>query len=200
MKRRVNLFAPSLLPERARLTLPRLALTCVAVVGLAVALGVTLHLQARGLDQQLLAAREAQTAQSAELAQLAAKARAHQPRPELVAKVEQARKQLESFQRLVTVLDQDELLTHPGFSKLMADLSTSADNQVWLERFQLARDQVLLSGQARRAAAVPAWLDKLGQQPSLQGRAVSQLSITGEAGKPVHFVAAHGLAQQEEAQ
>lgn len=200
MKRRVNLYAPSLLPERARLTLPRLIVACVAVLVLAIAVGVMLNLQSRGLEQQLAAARDSQTQQSAELARLAAQVRAHQPRPELVAKVEQARKQLESFQRLTSVLDQDELLTHPGFSNLMADLASSADNQVWLERFQLARDQVLLSGQARRAAAVPAWLDKLGQQPSLQGRAVSQLSIKGEAGKPVHFVAGHGLASREESQ
>ncbi|MBY6187275.1 PilN domain-containing protein [Marinobacter hydrocarbonoclasticus] len=197
MKRRVNLYSPSLLPKRDRLTLPRLLLACAAVVVLSVLTAMLLRYQASTLDQQLAEAQAEQNRVSAELSQVTALLRAHQPRPDLVAQVEQARQRLEGFRRLADVLDRDELLTEPGFSSLMADLATSADNQVWLERFQLARDQVLLSGQARRAAAVPAWLDKLGQQPSLQGRAVSQLSIQGEAGKPVRFTAGHGLVQEE---
>jgi len=195
MKRRVNLYAASLLPERARLTLSRLLIASVSLLVLLVLTGAVLQYHASELNGQLSAARAELNAHNADLSRVTAQLQARQPRAGLVAEVEMARKRLDSFSRLAQVLDRDALLTQPGFSNLMADLATSADNQVWLQRFQLAQNQVLLSGQARRAAAVPAWLDKLGQQPSLQGRAVSQLSIQGEAGKPVHFTAGHGLAE-----
>ncbi|MBY5993140.1 PilN domain-containing protein [Ferrimonas balearica] len=197
MKRSVNLYSPALLPDKARLTLPRLLKAVAAVLVLALALAGQLHRSGDALSAQWDQARAEEQALSAELAQLAQQVRAHQPRPELVAAVEQAEARLAAYQRLAQVLDRDALLTQPGFSNLMTDLANSSDNQVWLERFQLAQSSVLLRGQAQRAAAVPAWLDRLGQQPSLQGRSLSQLSIQGEAGKPVHFVAGHGLADEE---
>ncbi len=197
MKRRVNLYSPALLPARMRLTLPRLLLATAALVLLTLLWGVQLDREAARLAQQRLAAQAEEQRLGAELAALSAQVRAHQPRPELTAAVAQAEARLQGLGRLAEVLDRDALLTQPGFSNLMQDLAQSSDNQVWLEQFELAEQRIRLSGQARRAAAVPAWLERLGQQPSLQGRALSEMSIEGEAGQPVRFLVGHGLAQGE---
>ncbi|SHI05477.1 PilN domain-containing protein [Ferrimonas marina] len=199
MKTRINLFSPEMRPAQPRLTLARGLFGCAAALALLVGLGQWQSLNNQRLQQQLDLAYEQQSELGDELARLSTELASHRPDEQLLTAVAQAKARIDGLARLSQLLDQDELLIQPGFSNLMRDLSNSADRQVWLQQFDVAQAQLRLAGQAQRAAAVPAWIDRLGQQPSLAGRALSRLAIDGDGDGPVRFEASHGLSDNKEA-
>ncbi|GAA4901945.1 PilN domain-containing protein [Ferrimonas pelagia] len=198
MKTRINLFSPQMLPRKPRLTAP-VALAVTLMIAALVS-GLVYHASQRSaeLAGQVDQLRDEQQTLQQQLAVRSRELSGHAADPRLLDAVAQAQAKLQGLQQLAQLLDQDQLLIEPGFSNLMQDLSTSADRQVWLQQFNVARDQLRLIGQAQNATAVPAWIDRLGELPSLQGRALSQLVIDGDGSGPVRFEASHGLPAQKE--
>ncbi|WP_298440988.1 PilN domain-containing protein [uncultured Ferrimonas sp.] len=192
MKTRINLYSDTMLPPKPRLTLPLLVGGSVAIVLLLLLVTLLQQWQLGKLTSERDQALQQQQQLTDQVSNLSVELAKLKPSPQLQAQVAQAQATLTGLEQIGELLAQDKFLIEPGFSNLMRDLSVAADQQVWLQQFDVASGQLRLSGAAKTAAAVPAWIDKLGSQESLQGRALSQLRIDGEAGGPVTFEASHG--------
>lgn len=200
MKTRINLYSPTMLPPKPRLTLASLSLVALLLI---VVMGSAIGVQ-KWRVSQIEAEREIARVEQQRLAdqvlQLSTKLAQQRPSPQLIAAVDQANAKLSGLEQIKDLLAQDKFLIEPGFSNLMNDLSVAADRQVWLQQFDVASGQLRLAGMAQRAAAVPAWIDKLGAQKSLQGRALSKLMIDGEGTGPIRFEASHAFAAEAKAE
>ncbi|QIZ77925.1 PilN domain-containing protein [Ferrimonas lipolytica] len=191
MKTRINLYSATMLPVKPRLTLPLVLGASLLLLVLMLLLGVYHNWQLQQLQQQQQQLTLQKQALTADVAQYSAELAKLTPSLQLQADVAQAQSKLQGLQQIQSLLEHDKFLIEPGFSNLMQDLSKAADKQVWLQEFAVSSGHMRLAGLAQRAAAVPAWIDKLGSQESLRGRALSNLTINGEEGGPVKFEASH---------
>ncbi len=195
MKTRINLLQPSLLPVKQRLTLERVGMAVVAVLLVLVAFIVLLQQQVAGQKEQLTISATQHDLLETEVAELTRKIHLMQPSKPLQMTVQQLKDKHQGLQQVEKLLNNDKFLIEPGFYNLMRDLSAAADQQVWLQNFTVSRGELRVGGLAQRPADVPNWIDKLGLQLSMQGRALSQLELTTEEDGSVRFEASHTRSQ-----
>ncbi len=195
MKTRINLLQPSLLPVKQRLTLERVGMAVAAVLLVLVAFIVLLQQQVAGQKEQLTISATQHDLLETEVAELTRKIHLMQPSKPLQMTVQQLKDKHQGLQQVEKLLNNDKFLIEPGFYNLMRDLSAAADQQVWLQNFTVSRGELRVGGLAQRPADVPNWIDKLGLQLSMQGRALSQLELTTEEDGSVRFEASHTRSQ-----
>ncbi|SDI39383.1 Tfp pilus assembly protein PilN [Ferrimonas sediminum] len=198
MKHRVNLFSPDLLPQQIRLNFNRTASALASVLVLMVAVYGWLSYLNQQAGAELASLQQQQASQQQQIKQLTEQMTARQPDPHLLQQVEILQRQLDAMESLGLELDRRSVMANPGFSNLMKELAQSSDQQVWLQRFGVSDNGIVLQGLAQSPAAVPQWLARLGLKESLRGRSLSQFTLQGGTDGPVTFVVGHGLEGEEE--
>ncbi|USD37285.1 PilN domain-containing protein [Ferrimonas sp. SCSIO 43195] len=197
MKHRVNLFSSDLLPKQIRLNFNRTVAAMAAVLVLMVAAYGWLSYLHQQSEAELVSLQQQQTDQQQQIKQLTEQMTARQPDQHLLQQVEILQRQLDAMESLGLELDRRSVMANPGFSNLMKELAQSSDQQVWLQRFGVSDNGIVLQGLAQSPAAVPQWLAKLGLKHSLRGRSLSQFTLNGGTDGPVTFVVGHGLEEEE---
>ena len=187
IKYRVNLYTPSLLPPKQRLTFARLGAYAAGFLVLFAALGGYSYWQVSELQQaQQLAAQQKLQFDNQKQA-LEAQIAARKPDADLVARVDLAAQQLELKQLLMGELSLRASLTSRGFAPVLKDLAVVSDASVWLSHIVINEQDFMFEGFADHPQSIPQWIGKLKTTQTLKGQAFSSMSMDRGEDKPLAF-------------
>jgi hypothetical protein len=183
MSRNINLYDPSLRLRRDVLGFD-LAVALIGTAALCLALGI-------GLSRwQLSATADVAARGAAELLpqQAAFKAMTERAssKPDQALQSEIARAQHTLLQRRSALqsLDVGGLGREAGFSTHLEALARQSIDGLWLTGMVLRQDDVLLRGRALNPALIPAYVQRLEREPSLQGRGFKALEVNRPLDEP----------------
>lgn len=101
----------------------------------------------------------------------------HQPDPELVAKHDSLRQELQLHRRFAAELEAFEVASFDSFAQAMEGLSERHVKGVWLTSFELGEGGMNIRGMALQPRLVAKFIDALAEQPAFSGMGVEQLEI-----------------------
>lgn len=201
MKQSINLYTEAFRPSREKLTLARaLSVVALVLVVVAGASGV-LRYQLAGAQARLadLETRESQKQQTVETLQSQVEARQKDPAlEEQVARLEQ---RVQDRRRLVERADSVAQASSEGFVPYLEGLARQTLDGLWLTRIRvdLMRDRLGLAGRTRDGQNVPAYLQRLQEEPVFEGRRFARFNIERpEGGEPLSFEVASTRDTPEE--
>lgn len=178
MTRNVNLYDPSL-RERHDLLGIRIALATVASMLFAVLLGAGAASWSAARLEPIAAAVSRQLQQEQAAAQaLAARAASSKPDTALQAAIAKAQQALLQRRGALQSLAASAVDRGDGFSERLEALARQSLDGLWLTGMTLHDDDVFLKGRTLRPALIPDYVQRLDQEPSLQGRAFKALDVT----------------------
>ena len=178
MSQYINLLGPAFRKQRQGLTLAR-ALTAVALTVL-VMLALQAHDQQQlgGLREELASAQRLVKAQSVHTDRLKSESAAGKGSTGLDVEVQRLEGDLKAARDSMTVLEGGALGNRNGFALYLQAFSRQAIDGLWLTGFSVAGSgDVALNGRVIRPELVPAYIQKLNNEPALQGRAFSALEL-----------------------
>ena len=178
MSQYINLLGPAFRKQRQGLTLAR-ALTAVALTVL-VMLALQAHDQQQlgGLREELASAQRLVKAQSVHTDRLKSESAAGKGSTGLDVEVQRLEGDLKAARDSMTVLEGGALGNRNGFARYLQAFSRQAIDGLWLTGFSVAGSgDVALNGRVIRPELVPAYIQKLNNEPALQGRAFSALEL-----------------------
>jgi hypothetical protein len=195
MSQQINLYNPLFLKQEkhfsVRTMLQGLALVVVGLLVLTVFAVVETQSVER-LGRQYAEQVAAQREQFVAISRRAPQARSQT----LEAEVARLEGDLRARRELIEALGSGELGNVAGFSDFMAAFGRQAMPGLWLTGFTVADagNQLQLRGRAVRPELVPAYLQKLSDEPVMRGRRVSEMKLAAKPGqqKYVEFSIAAG--------
>ncbi len=110
----------------------------------------------------------------------------------LVEKVEEKQKLIGLKQRVLNELAGQEDLKSIGFSKLMLDLASHSQDQLWLTSIYLNGTSVVIEGAATDSFIVPKWLGLLGKTDYFKGQEFSDTRLYRDSEQQLNFVISTG--------
>jgi Tfp pilus assembly protein PilN len=110
----------------------------------------------------------------------------------LVGKVEEKQKLIGLKQRVLNELAGQEDLKAVGFSKLMLDLASHSQGELWLTRINLNGNSVVIEGAATDSSTVPKWLGLLGKTDYFRGQEFSDTRLYRDSEQQLNFVISTG--------
>lgn len=174
----INLYTPSLLPQRPLLPAAWLP----AVVGLALGCCLLLALWTQGQLAQAQARVQQVRGQLAPLQAQVAQARAlvaaRKADPVLEAEVKRLEQVVSHQARAIQVLQERERGASMPFSTPMEALARQGRPGLWLTRVAWSPQVIELDGRAQDVNAVPLWLAGLRDEPVLGGRSFQVLDLS----------------------
>ncbi|MFT5235371.1 MAG: Tfp pilus assembly protein PilN [Shewanella sp.] len=187
IKTRINLYSESLFPPELRLSFNKMViglmiLLVLSFVGSTVSYVLVLELESEHVEltskKNIL--EQDKTKLEAQIAQ-------HAPDVNLVSKVDLFTQQIELKRMLLGELTQREALTSQGYSPLMEDLARVANSSIWLNRFQVEKDNFIFEGFTASAHSVPLWVDRLKMTETLKGQAFASMTMNRGENQPLSF-------------
>lgn len=191
-RQQINLFNPAFQPQKQTLAATTMALALgVLVVGLAV-LGVAGRMQTAQLQQQANAGAVQLERIQARLATVNTEFAPRKPDPTVGAQVAEAESQLAAMRHISGAITRGELGDTSGFGGYFKALARQSMGGLWLTGVSVAAGgaQIGIEGRALDPAMVPGYLNRLTQEPLMQGKAFASLQI-GQAA-PLQVQAADG--------
>ena len=110
----------------------------------------------------------------------------------LIEEVEEKQHLIRLKQRVLNQLVGQEGLKSIGFSKLMVDLSSHSQSELWLTRINLNGTSVIMEGAATDSSVVPKWLSLLGQTDYFRGQEFSNTRLYRDSEQQLNFVISTG--------
>ena len=187
IKYRVNLYTPSLLPPKQKLTFARLGTYALSVVLLLVVCMSYSYWQVTSLRQELQLVTQKKQQLDTQKQTLEAELAARKADPALVERVDLVTQQLELKQLLMQELSLRASLTSRGFAPVLNDLAVVADGSVWLSHIVINEQDFMFEGFAEHPQSIPLWVDKLKTTHTLKGQAFSSMSMDRGEDKPLAF-------------
>ncbi|SUI92637.1 fimbrial assembly protein [Shewanella morhuae] len=187
IKYRVNLYTPSLLPPKQKLTFARLGTYALSVVLLLVVCMSYSYWQVSSLRQELQLVTQKKQQLDTQKQTLEAELAARKADPALVERVDLVTQQLELKQLLMQELSLRASLTSRGFAPVLNDLAVVADGSVWLSHIVINEQDFMFEGFAEHPQSIPLWVDKLKTTHTLKGQAFSSMSMDRGEDKPLAF-------------
>ena len=187
IKYRVNLYTPSLLPPKQRLTFTRLGAYALSVLLLLAVCVSYSYWQVSSLWQELQFATQQKQQFDTQKQTLEAELTARKADPALVERVNLVTQQLELKQLLMGELSLRASLTSRGFAPVLNDLAVVADGSVWLSHIVINEQDFMFEGFADHPQSIPLWVDKLKTTRTLKGHAFSSMSMDRGEDKPLAF-------------
>jgi Tfp pilus assembly protein PilN len=187
-KLRVNLFHVSLLPPKLRLSLVKLVQLTLGLLVLLLIVNLISYLSVSDLAQQKSALVLQKTNYDQQKSQLEQQIATRSASPMLVAEVNLLTQQLEVKERLLGELGHVEVLTSRGYSSLLTDLASVADNSIWLNRIHVIEDRFEFEGYTSAPLNVSLWVERLKQVKTLKGQTFSTLTMKRGDNEPLSFV------------
>jgi hypothetical protein len=181
MSQQINLFDPAYGPQRKPFSARAMAWSLLLVV-LVVALFHGYVLQQTRSVERLLADADARLADQRErVRSLGVEIGAGASRP-LADEVARLEARLSSRRQVLREVTSGLSGNVEGYSGLMAGLARSARTGLWLTGFTVNEQNAIeIRGRVLDAAAVPAYIQSLNREQSLQGRAVSDMKLAAKA-------------------
>jgi len=147
----------------------------VVLMGLyAIFVGYRLHVvqrEAQTVAQQYQEATTRRDELQAALAQ-------HKPDAQLAAEIAALEARLTARQQIAEILKNGTLGTTGGFSEYMRAFSRQTVNGLWLTGFDIGGDTLVLDGRTLTPDLLPAYLERLNQEPVLEGKQFAALRIS----------------------
>lgn len=189
MTQQINLYEARLRPRRELATARHLGVAAVLALVVVSALAVNARLGAdrRGAE---LAALQADIRTEQERVTVLGKAVAERRvSPALSGELAKNRAQLEIRQEVLDVLAAGRIGNSEGFSGVMTGFARQAQADVWLTGFTVSNggEEIEIRGRMLDAAKLPAYVQRLSDEPVFQGRrfaALDMRSVEPEAPKP----------------
>ena len=188
MKTRLNLYSDILLPAKLKLSFERLGLGAIALLVVALLLGVLGYSFLQSQASSLADAKRIQSEFTQQKQTLEAKIAAHLPAPELVAQVERETQQLELKRLLLNELSHRQGITSRGFAPLLTDLASVANSDTWLSRIVVEENSFVFEGYAQRPEHVPTWINRLKSTTTLKGQAFAAMTMSRGDNEPLAFM------------
>ncbi len=187
-KLRVNLFSESLLPPKLKLSFARMCIGALALFILMLTANIISYVCVSDLTEQKKALVAEKQKISKEKDKLEQQVINHKPSETLVAEVDLLSQQILLKQRLLSELGNLQQVTSLGYSSLLTDLATVANNNIWLQRIYVTEGQFEFEGFSSDPSSVPLWVDRLKHVETLKGQKFSTLTMSRGEDKPLSFV------------
>lgn len=197
VRQQVNLFNPALLPQKKVLTAARMGVALLVLVAGIAALGA-------GLQSRTAAMRLEADAGAAQLARkqarLATVNTEFAPRARsagLDTEIAEAEARLAALRQVSSVLERGELGESTGFAGYFKAFARQSAPGLWLTGVTVDGKDIGITGRTTDPAMVPGYINRLTQEPLLQGKTFASLRIgqaeaietRGPDGKPVRAAA-----------
>lgn len=187
----VNLYTEAFRPQKIVLPLSQIVL--IAALLIAVLVGLSFWLSARADYLAMQADEKVAKAEalSATVQDLAAKVALLKQDESLVRHNEQLKAQIEAREQMLLTLGTVALRDSGGFSPYLIGLARQKHENLWLSRIHISSsgNSLHLEGEASRADAIPAYLQKLNAEDVFEGHAFSvfELNADEEQSRILHF-------------
>lgn len=193
----INLFNPAFLPQKKVVSAPMMGVSLlVLVLGIAV-LGVSLQAATGRMQRERDAEAERLARKQARLATVSAEFAPRTKSPGLDGQIVQAEAQLAALRHVSGVLQRGELGTTDGFAGYFKAFARQGVPGLWLTGVSVAGANIGIKGRTLDPALVPGYINRLTQEPLLQGKSFASLQI-GQAA-PVQAPGADGKPAQSPA-
>lgn len=179
MTQYINLLNPALRPRREWLSLGTLAIALGAVLLVLAAAHLLVKGRADEAQRQASLAEAALQADQAKLVASAGALAAAKPDPRLAAELESLRLALHAREGALEELASGSLGDTSGFSEQFRAFARQASPGLWLTGFTLAGagSEILIQGRALKAEQVPAYIQRLKDEPVFRGKSFASLQI-----------------------
>lgn len=178
MSQYINLLGPAFRKQRQGLTLARALMALALTVLVMLALQAHDQQQLSGLREELASAQRLVKAQSVHTDRLKGEGAAKKGSSGLDIEVQRLEGDLKSARDSMAVLEGGALGNRNGFARYLQAFSRQAIDGLWLTGFSVAGSgDVAINGRVLRPELVPAYIQKLNNEPALQGRAFSTLEL-----------------------
>lgn len=178
MSQNINLLGPAFRKSQQMLTLGRtLQMAALAVVTLS-ALQWYGQQQVSGLQQELASAQALLKVQGVHVERLKGEKAGQKGNTVLEGEVRRLESDLKAVRDSMSVLEGGALGNREGFSGYLRAFSQQALDGLWLTGFSVdGAGEVAIQGRVLRPDLVPAYIQKLNNEPALKGRAFSALEV-----------------------
>lgn len=179
MSQQINLFNPAFLKkESAVAVMLLLKILGIAVVALIVG-SIVISYQTAKLRTRSLGITTQITAAQEQIAKLDA---SYIPRPKsqtLTQEIERRQSEEKALQQVFEVLKKDEFGNRKGYSAFLKAFARQSREGVWLTGLSImgSGSEITLQGRALQASLVPAYLERLKDEPVMQGKSFSSLGM-----------------------
>lgn len=179
MSQQINLFNPLLRKQKKYFS----AVTMAQALGM-VLVGVLLFYTYIAYQVRITTTQEAELSRSLQSSQkaldkLAAVVRDRKKDPQLEAEVVRLSRQIVSREKVLKTLESGSLGDTKGFSEHLRAFSRQSVHGLWLTGFVIsgAADDTEISGRTLQPELVPAYINRLKQEPALQGKSFDVLEM-----------------------
>ena len=183
MSQQINLFSPLLRKQKKYFS----ALTMAQALGLLLA-GSLLFYGYLAYQVRTTAKLEVELShtlenQQALLTKLSAEAKSKQKSKQLENEVTQLERQLRGRQKILDTLQAGDLGNTKGFAEHLRAFSRQSVHGLWLTGFMItsAGDDTQISGRALQPELVPAYINRLKQEPVMRGKSFAVLEMNQPA-------------------
>lgn len=179
----INLFTEAFRPQKVYLSLLQMVLALAACVLLLIALSIWLNVRLDGALQQVNSASAKTAHMQTKVDELAAQAALLKQDDSLVTANKRLVTQIEARETMLRTLDSLALRDDAGFSPFLIGLARQRMEGLSLSRITLASSgaSMVLEGETKRAANVPAYLAKLRDESIFVGRNFTMFDIESDA-------------------
>jgi MSHA biogenesis protein MshI len=171
MQQQINLYQPPLKRAPQALTLKHVGLAAAAVALLLILISTGQYWHGRTVHARLAKLNKQQGALSQTVKQLQKTLAQRQPDPALQAQLARLDSQLQHKQRVLTQIKGRDFGNSEGFARVFVGLARQRLDGLWLTGLNISQGgQALdLRGSALDPQLLPRYLQRLGQEPGLQG-------------------------------
>ena len=168
----VNLYTEEFRPRIVILPLMQMAVLYGVLLSILILISVWLSFEQADLDAQLENTRQSLSIQRDAKTSLEAKVAMLRLDDALLRQNKRLKQQIQARKALLETLDSVSVRDTQGFSSYMVGLARQTNQQLWLTRINLAESgaSMALEGVAVSGKQVPAYLERLKQEPVFVGR------------------------------
>lgn len=193
VRQQVNLFNPAFLPQKKVLSASMMGLSLLVLAAGIAALGVSLRARTAQMQAEADAGAAQLARKQARLASVNVEFAPRRKSPELDAQILEAQAQLAALRDVSGVLQRSELGDTNGFAGYFRAFARQSVPGLWLTGVSIAGNNIGIKGRTTDPAMVPGYINRLTQEPLLQGKTFASLQIgqaeavqvQGADGKPV---------------
>lgn len=190
MRQQINLFNPAFQPQRKLLSAPMMGVALLLLAAGMIALSLALESRSARMRDEADAGAERLARKQARVAAVSTEFAPRAKSTALEEEIVQAEAQLAALRHVSGVLQRGELGDSTGFAGYLKAFARQSVPGLWLTGVTVAGNNIGIRGRTVDPTIVPAYINRLTQEPLLQGKSFSSLQI-GQA-EPVQALAADG--------
>jgi len=177
VRQQVNLFNPAFLPQKEVLGARMMGVALLVLVAGIAALGISLRARTAQMQVEADAGAAQLARKQARLASVNTEFAPRSKSPELDNQIVDAQAQLAALRHVSSVLQRGELGDTTGFAGYFRAFARQSAPGLWLTGVTVAGNNIGIRGRTTDPAMVPGYINRLTQEPLLQGKTFASLQI-----------------------